>query len=113
MSYEYIREFQKLGLGLFAHFGLYSAVGKGEWYAYNLQGEAKQRYEQTMQKFIVKDNWAQALVATAKAAGAKYVNLTTRHHDGFSLYDTCGLSDFDAPHSACGRDLVAEFVAAK
>lgn len=112
MSYEYIREFQKLGLGLFAHFGLYSAVGKGEWYAYNLQGEAKQRYEQTMQKFIVKDNWAQALVATAKAAGAKYVNLTTRHHDGFSLYDTCGLSDFDAPHSACGRDLVAEFVAA-
>ena len=84
MSYEYIREFQKLGLGLFAHFGLYSAVGKGEWYAFNLQGEAKQRYEQTMQKFIVKDNWAQALVATAKAAGAKYVNLTTRHHDGFS-----------------------------
>jgi alpha-L-fucosidase len=50
------------------------------------------------------------LVQTAKKAGCKYITLTTRHHDGFSLYDTCGLNEFDAPHSACGRDLVKEFV---
>jgi alpha-L-fucosidase len=49
-------------------------------------------------------------VQTAKKAGCKYITLTTRHHDGFSLYDTCGLNEFDAPHSACGRDLVKEFV---
>jgi len=46
---------------------------------------------------------------TARSAGFRYVTLTCRHHDGFSLYDTRGLSTFDAPH-ACGRDLVAEFV---
>jgi alpha-L-fucosidase len=39
----------------------------------------------------------------------KYITLTTRHHEGFSLYDTKGLCDFDAPHSAAKRDLVAEF----
>ena len=42
-------------------------------------------------------------------AGCKYITLTTRHHDGYSLYDTRGLNDYDAPHS-CGRDLVREFV---
>ena len=40
----------------------------------------------------------------------RYITLTTRHHDGFSLYDTRGLSDHDAPHSAAGRDLIADFV---
>ena len=113
MDYRYIRDFQKLGLGVFAHFGLYSVVGKGEWYAYNLDEKKKGAYENTINKFKVKKDWAQKLVAVAKAAGAKYITLTTRHHDGFSLYDTCGLSDFDAAsHSACNRDLVAEFVEA-
>ena len=94
------------------HFGLYSVVGKGEWYSYNLNGEAKQQYEQTAHEFIVDEDWAQKLVVTAKATGAKYITLTTRHHDGFSLFDTCGLSDFDSPHSTNKRDLVAEFVRA-
>lgn len=109
-NYEYIKDFHKLGLGLFVHFGLYSVVGKGEWFCYNLRGEAKQQYEQTAREFVVDENWAKKLVATAKETGAKYITLTTRHHDGFSLFDTCGLSDFDAPHSASKRDLVAEFV---
>ena len=36
--------------------------------------------------------------------------LTTRHHEGFSLYDTCGLNAFDGPHSPAKRDLVREYV---
>jgi alpha-L-fucosidase len=40
----------------------------------------------------------------------KYIVLTTRHHEGFSLYDTCGLNDYDAPHSPAGRDLIKEYV---
>mgnify|MGYP003304361536 CR=1 FL=1 len=44
----------------------------------------------------------------AKNAGCKYINLTTRHHDGFSLFDTCGLNEYDAPHSAAKRDLIKE-----
>lgn len=48
--------------------------------------------------------------ALARRAGMKYITLTTRHHDGFSLYDTRGLSEWDAVHSGAGRDLIAEFV---
>ena len=40
----------------------------------------------------------------------RYICLATRHHEGFSLYDTQGLTDFDALHSPAKRDLVAEFV---
>jgi alpha-L-fucosidase len=50
------------------------------------------------------------IVRVAQSAGCKYICLTTRHHDGFSLYDTCGLNDYDAPHALAGRDLVREFV---
>ena len=60
--------------------------------------------------FNVSKNWAKNLVKTAKKAGAKYITITTRHHDGFSLFDTRGLNNFDAPHSASNRDLIKEFV---
>ena len=107
---EYIKKFEKLGFGLFVHFGLYSVVGKGEWYLHLNPSADKAKYEQLMKKFQVKKTWAQELVKTAKLAGCKYITLTTRHHDGFSLYDTCGLNDYDAPHALCGRDLIKEFV---
>lgn len=107
---NYIEKFERLGFGLFVHFGLYSMVGKGEWYL-NLNPKAnKEEYENLTRKFHINKNWAEELVETAKSAGCKYITLTTRHHDGFSLYDTCGLNIYDAPHSACGRDLVREFV---
>ena len=108
IDYTYVKSFEKLGMGLFVHFGLYSMVGRGEWYLKNCPDADLDMYNALPDKFVVKKNWAKQLVATAKRAGAKYINITTRHHDGFSLYDTCGLSDFDAPHSACGRDLIAE-----
>lgn len=63
-----------------------------------------------MQTFTAEDFEAEKLVLTAKNAGCKYIVLTTRHHEGFSLYDTCGLNEFDAPHSAAGRDLIREYV---
>ena len=106
----YVEEFEQRGFGLFVHFGLYSVVGKGEWY-YRLNKNCDPvAYRNLMSKFVVKRDWATRLVAIAKKAGCKYITLTARHHDGYSLYDTCGLNDYDAPHSACGRDLVAEFV---
>ncbi len=109
MAYEYIEKFQKLGFGLFVHFGLYSKLGKGEW-VLHLHQLDKQEYNALPQSFEIDKNWAKELVKTAKNAGCKYITLTTRHHDGFSLFDTCGLSDFDSVHSACGRDLVREYV---
>ena len=107
---QYIENFEKLGFGLFVHFGLYSVVGKGEWHLHLDPTADKKEYEQLPKKFRINKNWAKDLVKTAKRAGCKYITLTTRHHDGFSLFDTCGLNDYDAPHSACGRDLVREFV---
>ena len=106
-TFEYIKDFEKLGFGMFVHFGLYSVLGTGEW---SLGINKPKGYFDLIKDFDVKKDWAKELVATAKSAGCKYINITTRHHEGFSLYDTCGLSDFDAPHSACGRDIIKEFV---
>ena len=105
---QYVKDFEKLGFGLFVHFGPYSVIGKGEW-SQELLTISNEEYAKAVKAFNPDPDWATELVALAKEAGCKYINLTTRHHDGFSLYDTCGLNDFDAPH-ICGRDLVREFV---
>ncbi len=106
---EYIKEFEKHGFGLFVHFGLYSVLGRGEW-SLNSTEVTAEEYEKLTEKFNPDPDWAKELCATARAAGCKYITLTTRHHDGFSLYDTLGLNTYDAPHAKCGRDLVREFV---
>lgn len=107
---QYIKEFEKLGFGMFVHFGIYSNLGKGEWVknCYNINDE--DYYVPLMEEFDPTPNWAIELVTQAKKAGCKYITLTTRHHDGFSLFDTCGLSDLDVMHAKCKRDLVMEFV---
>lgn len=104
-----IDRFTSLGFGLFVHFGLYSRVGKGEWYLRLCPEADRDAYEALSASFSVRPGWAASLVRLARRTGCRYITLTTRHHDGFSLYDTCGLSDYDAVHSACGRDLVREF----
>ncbi len=106
---QYIKDFEKLGFGMFVHFGLYSLLGKGEW-AKQILNISDEAYYPLTEQFDPKPDWARELARTAREAGCKYVTLTTRHHDGFSLYDTCGLNTYDAPHAKCGRDLVREFV---
>jgi len=106
---QYVKEFEKLGFGMFVHFGIYSQLANGEW-VQALHGIPAEEYQKLKDTFCPDVNWAKDLAKTAKQAGCKYINITTRHHDGFSLFDTCGLSSYDAPHSACGRDLIREFV---
>lgn len=106
---QYIKNFEQLGFGMFVHFGLYSQIENGEW-VQALHGIPGEEYQKLADTFCPKENWAVELARTAKKAGCKYINITTRHHDGFSLFDTCGLNTYDAPHSACGRDLIREFV---
>ena len=108
---QYIKEFEKLGFGMFVHFGLYSILEEGEW-AKTFLEIPDEEYEPLTGRFNPKPEWARELAQIAQKAGCKYITLTTRHHDGFSLFDTCGLSDYDAPHAACNRDLVKEFVEA-
>lgn len=104
-----IAEFENMGMGLFIHWGLYSQMGCGEW-VMNIAGIPKEEYIPLKDTFTAKGFDARKIARLAKRAGMKYITLTTRHHDGFSLYDTKGLCDYDAPHSAAGRDLVREFV---
>ena len=103
---QYIKDFEQLGFGMFVHFGLYSQLNKGEW-VYNVHGLNKEEYMKLKDTFNVPT--MKEIVALGKAAGCKYINLTTRHHEGFSLYDTCGLNDYDVMHSPTGKDLVKEF----
>ena len=105
----YIAEFEKMGFGMFIHWGLYSQLGKGEWVLfYNDTPETE--YQKLKETFTAEDFDAEKIVLMAKNAGCKYIVLTARHHEGFSLYDTCGLTEYDAVHSPAGRDLIKEYV---
>ena len=104
-----VAAFEKLGFGLFLHWGLYSQMGEGEWcQAYKRIPPSE--YGKLMETFTAEEFDGEKIAALARRAGMRYIVLTTRHHEGFSLYDTRGLSTFDAPRSPAGRDLVAEFV---
>lgn len=105
---SYIQRYEAFGFGLFLHWGLYSQVGQGEWY-WNYHKPDPAEYVKMMDTFTAEDFDADQWVAWAKKNGVNYICLTTRHHEGFSLYDTRGLNEYDAPHSAAGRDLVNEF----
>lgn len=106
---KYITDFEEMGFGMFIHWGLYSQLGRGEW-VLHVEQLAETEYQKLKDTFTAEDFDAEKIVLMAKNAGCKYIVLTTRHHEGFSLYDTCGLSDYDAPHSPSGRDLIREYV---
>ena len=107
----YIAQFEQRGFGMFIHWGLYSQLAQGEW-TMNLHHISNEKYTELFKNFTAEEFDARQIVALAKQAGMKYITLTTRHHDGFSLYDTRGLTDYDVMHTPCGRDLVKEFVEA-
>jgi len=103
--------FREARYGLFIHFGLYSMLGRGEW-VLNKERIPKDEYMRLAAEFRPDKLDFDALIGRARERwGMRYANLTTKHHEGFCLYDS-QLTDFTAPKSACGRDLVAEFVEA-
>jgi len=106
---KYVADFEQMGLGLFVHWGLYSQLGQGEWICF-MRNMEQAEYQKLKDTFTAEDFDAEELARLAKEAGFRYITLTTRHHEGFSLFDTCGLNDYDAVHSPAGRDLVREFV---
>jgi len=103
--------FESMAYGLFVHWGLYSQLGKGEWVK-KWHDIPMDEYLGLVDTFTAEDFDARELARFAKRAGFRYLCHTTRHHDGFSLYDTRGLNTYDAPHSPAGRDLIAEMVEA-
>lgn len=103
-----IARFESLAFGLFLHWGLYSQLGRGEW-AMNNHGIPRDEYMRLMGTFSAEGFSGREIARVARRAGMRYATLTSRHHDGFSLYDTRGLSGYDVTHTPAGRDLVLEF----
>ena len=95
--------------GMFIHFGLYSMAGRHEWVK-ALESIPDDVYDR---KYFAHFNpnrldvkkWAKA----AKAAGMKYAVLTTKHHEGFCLWDS-KVTDYKSTNTPFGRDIVREFV---
>jgi alpha-L-fucosidase len=96
--------------GLFVHWGLYSLAARHEWVMHDekIQLEDYQRYTRYFDPDLYDPReWARA----AREAGMKYVVLTTKHHEGFCLWDTA-LTDYKSTNTPYGRDIVASFVEA-
>jgi alpha-L-fucosidase len=112
--------FRDAKYGLFLHYGLYSLLG-GEWcgrqatdgtvrIAEWIQYLAKipvAEYAALKEQFTASKFDADRITDVALAAGMKYVNITTRHHDGFCLFESRE-SDFSSVNSPARRDLIAE-----
>jgi len=96
--------------GMFVHFGLYSVLARHEW-AMEEEGIPVAEYQLLAKRFDPKPHAARAWAKLAKSAGMKYMVMTTKHHEGFCLFNT-QLTNYCAPKQAAGRDLVAEYVEA-
>ena len=95
--------------GMFIHWGLYSILGRGEWVMY-VERIPVSQYAKLADRFkppksFTPEKW----VKLAKQAGMRYIVLTTRHHDGFCLFDS-KISNFTSVKTAAKRDFVREFV---
>jgi alpha-L-fucosidase len=94
--------------GMFIHWGLYSQAARHEWVKHNehMTNEQYQKYfDQFNPDHFDPAKWARE----AKAAGMKYAVLTTKHHEGFCLFDS-KYTDYKAPNTHAKRDLVKEYV---
>jgi len=94
--------------GMFVHLGLYSVLERHEW-AFAFEDWSVKDYEKLADGFNIKEGSAATWAKLAKAAGMKYMVLTTRHHEGFSLWDSKA-NPFNSVNYGPKRDIVREFV---
>lgn len=94
--------------GMFIHYGLYSVIGQQEW-AMESEGVPIPQYQLLAKHLKPKPGFATEWVKLAKRAGQKYMVLTTKHHEGFCLFDT-KLTNYNAVQQGPKRDLVREYV---
>ncbi|MEJ7616867.1 MAG: alpha-L-fucosidase [Pyrinomonadaceae bacterium] len=85
--------FQDAKFGLFVHWGVYSVLGDGEWVMNNRKIPAAD-YEKLPAQFNPVEFDAAEWVSLVKAAGMKYITITSKHHDGFAMFDS-KLTDWD------------------
>lgn len=109
-SAEGLEWFQDVRFGMFIHWGLYSIIGRGEWVMHHEHIPVCE-YEKLASLFNPLSFNAEEWVRLAADAGQKYMVVTSRHHDGFSLYDT-QLSDYKVTRTPFQRDPLAELAEA-
>ena len=103
--------FAEKGFGIFVHWGIYAAWGKGEWYLSKSRMPLAD-YEAKAAAFNPTNFDAKAWAKAFAGAGARYVTITSRHHDGFSMFDTAQ-TDYDIVDATpFGRDPLAELAKA-
>ena len=103
--------FAEKGFGIFVHWGIYAAWGKGEWYLSKSRMPLAD-YEAKAAAFNPTNFDAKAWAKAFAGAGARYVTVTSRHHDGFSMFDTAQ-TDYDIVDATpFGRDPLAELAKA-
>lgn len=87
------QDFADRRFGIFLHWGLYSMFAQGEWYMQNA-GIPYAEYSKAASAFYPAAFNAHDWVSAIKASGAGYITITSRHHEGFSMWDT-KCSDYD------------------
>ena len=103
--------FEKARYGMFVHWGAYSAGKRGEW-VMNRERISKEEYiEKFVSKFTASDYDPVKWAKFAKKCGFGYIVLTTRHHDGFALWDS-EVNEFNAVNYGPKRDLIKPYVEA-
>jgi alpha-L-fucosidase len=107
---ERLRWWQEARFGMFVHWGLYSQLGRHEW-VMNRERIPVQEYERLADTWRPKERPAREWARLARQAGMKYMVMTTKHHEGFCLWDT-RQTDYNAVKRGPGRDLVREYVEA-
>jgi alpha-L-fucosidase len=107
---ERLRWWAEARFGMFIHWGPVSLTGQEIGWARGAQVPIAE-YDQLYTKFNPTKFDAEAWVKTAKDAGMKYIVLTTKHHDGFCLFDT-KQTDYNIMKSPFGRDVTKELSAA-
>lgn len=105
---ERIRWFQDARFGMFIHWGIYAIPARGEWVR-NGERLTNADYQPFFDAFNPDCFDPAAWARAAKGAGMRYAVLTSKHHDGFCLFDS-QLTDYKATNTPCGRDLVREFL---
>ena len=86
--------FQEARFGLFIHWGVYAVAGDGEWVMHNKRITVAEYERDFPPAFNPTKFDAAAWVRMVKAAGMRYITITSKHHDGFAMWDS-KLSDYD------------------
>ena len=100
-------EFRNDKFGIFIHWGIYAMLATGEWTMTNNNLNYKE-YAKLAGGFYPSQFSAKEWVSTVKEAGAKYICITTRHHDGFSMFDSQYTDYTITKASPFGRDIIKE-----